>query len=75
MSPSGAAEQASVLCAAVLCSYLPLLGFVFAAVSSTLGAAFFVGGRDLFDFALAYLRRWNTAWMMLSFLAFLPDRL
>lgn len=53
-----------------LVQYLPLLGFVFAAVSSTLGAVFLVGGRDLFDFALAYLRRWNTAWMVLSVLAF-----
>ena len=30
-----------------LVQYLPLLGFVFAAVSSTLGAVFLVGGRDL----------------------------
>jgi uncharacterized protein DUF3592 len=35
-----------------------------------LGAGYFVGGRDFVNFALAYMRRWNTAWMMLSFLAF-----
>ena len=53
-----------------LVQYLPLLGLVVAAVGGTLGAVFLVGGRDLFDFALAYLRRWNAAWMVLSVLAF-----
>lgn len=50
--------------------YLPLLGFILAAVSVILGVGYFVGGRDFVNFAIAYMRRWNTAWMMLSFLAF-----
>jgi hypothetical protein len=50
--------------------YLPLLGLVLAAAVGCLGAVYLVGGRDLFDFALAYLRRWNAAWMVLSVLAF-----
>lgn len=45
--------------------YLPLLGLVFAAVGAVLGAAYLVGGRDFVDFALAHLRRWNPAWMLL----------
>ncbi len=53
-----------------LVQYLPLLGLVLAAAGGTLGAVFLVGGRDLFGFALAYLGRWNTAWMMFSVLAF-----
>jgi hypothetical protein len=53
-----------------LAKYLPLFGFVVAAIGGTLGAVYLVGGRDFFDFALAYLRRWNTAWMLLSVLAF-----
>jgi Protein of unknown function (DUF3592) len=53
-----------------LVKYLPLLGLVLAAAGGTLGAVFLVGGRDLFGFALAYLRRWNTAWMMFFALAF-----
>jgi|SRR5580658_2473893 hypothetical protein len=53
-----------------LVKYLPLLGFVVAAVGGTLGAVYLVGGRDFFDFALAYLRRWNAAWVVLSALAF-----
>ncbi len=50
--------------------YLPLLGFVLAAMGGILGAAHLAGGRDLVDSALAYSRRWNTAWMMLCVLAF-----
>jgi hypothetical protein len=53
-----------------LVKYLPLLGFLVAAVGGTLGAVYLVGGRDFLDFALAYLRRWNTAWMLLSALVF-----
>jgi hypothetical protein len=53
-----------------LVKYLPLLGLVLAAVGGSLGAAYLVGGRDLFDFAVASLRRWNTAWMVVSALAF-----
>jgi hypothetical protein len=53
-----------------LVKYLPLFGFVLAAVGSVLGVTYLVGGRDFTDFAFAYLRRWNTAWMLLSVLAF-----
>jgi hypothetical protein len=53
-----------------LVQYLPLLGMVLAAAGGIFGAAFLVGGRDLFDFALTYLRRWNAAWMVLSVLSF-----
>jgi uncharacterized protein DUF3592 len=53
-----------------LVQYLPLLGLVLAAVGGILGAAYLVGGRDLTDFALAYFRRWNAAWMVLLVLAF-----
>ena len=53
-----------------LVRYLPLLGFVLAAASGVLGAAYLVGGKDSVNFALAYMRRWNEAWMMLSVVAF-----
>ncbi len=52
-----------------LLRYLPLFGFISAALGGILGAAYFIGGKDFMNSAVAYSRRWNTAWMMLSFLA------
>lgn len=52
-----------------LLRYLPLFGFISAALGGILGAAYFIGGKEFMNFAVAYSRRWNTAWMMLSFLA------
>lgn len=53
-----------------LLRYMPLLGLILAAVGGILGAAYLVGGRDFVAFALAPLRRWNAAWMMLAVVIF-----
>ncbi len=52
-----------------LSRYLPLFGFISAALGGILGAAYVIGGKDFVNFAVAYSRRWNTAWVMVSFLA------